>query len=398
MQKECSYYSEVALVLSSAECGLAVIRSLGEDPRIKVISLGKKNQPGTVSKYLYECYYFDSYDKTEIIGILKQINDKYSKIIPIPAGNDFWVKILADAKDELNNFVFSFNENIHDLMSKAFQKQICEKDNIPYPASVIVRTYDDLKKADELSYPVIVKPFRRNTKDEVFRNKIFFENETMLKEMKDEIGKADFLMSEYIEGPDSELYTFGSYAHQGKVVSDFSGRKLTQKPMGTGTAGLAEGVEGVFPFQDDSIKFLKACGFSGISQIEYKRSGKDGLFYFMEFNPRSWLWIYLATAEGINLPLAEYYTLTNREDMIRSKDRSRHKKYLFVSGRSIVSNTFKQGNFAWLKFLLQRVSTHEIVYAVKNREDMAPYKKALKNKNVGSKIKKFLLLFKKGSE
>ena len=55
-----------------------------------------------------------------------------------------------------------------------------------------------------------------------------------------------------------------------------------------------------------AVNVLDALAFHGISQVEVKRDHRDGRDYLIEVNPRSWLWISLATRCGVNLPLACY--------------------------------------------------------------------------------------------
>jgi len=46
--------------------------------------------------------------------------------------------------------------------------------------------------------------------------------------------------------------------------------------------------------------------------VEVKRDPRDGRDYLIEVNPRSWLWISLATAAGVNIPLAAYLDAVGR--------------------------------------------------------------------------------------
>ena len=105
-------------------------------------------------------------------------------------------------------------------------------------------------------------------------------------------------------GDDSRLWTLGSYRDAaGRPLASFTGRKLRQWPPRFGTARAAESR------WDPGLAarchaLLDALGFHGISQVEVKRDHRDGRDYLIEVNPRSWLWVGLATSCGVNLPYA----------------------------------------------------------------------------------------------
>ena len=117
-------------------------------------------------------------------------------------------------------------------------------------------------------------------------------------------------VSEVIPGVDDALWTLGSYRDaDGTPRASFTGRKLRQWPPRFGTARAAEAC------WDPGLAarghaLLDEMGFHGISQVEVKRDPRDGRDYLIEVNPRSWLWISLATGVGVNLPLAAYLDAT----------------------------------------------------------------------------------------
>ncbi len=94
-----------------------------------------------------------------------------------------------------------------------------------------------------------------------------------------------------------------SSARQGHLA--FTGRKLKQHPPALGIARLAEAVDepGLVP---GSVALLAELGYEGVSQVEYKRDARDGSYRLMEANFRPWTWLGLATACGVNLPLAAH--------------------------------------------------------------------------------------------
>ena len=113
-------------------------------------------------------------------------------------------------------------------------------------------------------------------------------------------------ISEVIPGGDERIWTLGSYrdadgrraglvhrAQAAPVAAALRHRPLGRGPVGPGLAARGHAL-------------LDALGYHGISQLETKRDPRDGRDYLIEVNARSWLWIGLATACGVNLPHAAY--------------------------------------------------------------------------------------------
>ena len=119
-------------------------------------------------------------------------------------------------------------------------------------------------------------------------------------------------ISEVIPGGDDCLWTLGSYRDiNGTPLASFTGRKLLQWPTGFGTARAAEAWwDPGFAARGHAL--LDEMGFHGISQVEVKRDPRDGRDYLIEVNPRSWLWISLATEVGVNLPEAAFLDAIGR--------------------------------------------------------------------------------------
>ena len=157
---------------------------------------------------------------------------------------------------------------------------------------------------DELGYPVLVKPadpvgFKRLFGRQAFRADSAAEVERAYADAE----PFRPMVQELIPGGDDELYSLGSYLREdGEPLGLFSGRKLMQVPPLVGTCRVGESVW-VQEVVDAGLRLLRALGFHGISQVEFKRDPRDGRFKLMEVNPRLWQWHGLASACGVDLPL-----------------------------------------------------------------------------------------------
>ncbi len=199
--------------------------------------------------------------------------------------------------------------HLRPYLDKSAQHAAARRIGFPVPATVEPDAEADVRAAaTHLRFPVILKPrvdpagFKRTFGRQVL-----------------EAADADALMAQWqraaahrpqicevIPGGDDALWTLGSYRDaQGQPLASFTGRKLRQWPPGFGTARAAEA------WWDPGLArrchaLLDEMGFHGISQVEVKRDPRDGRDYLIEVNPRSWLWISLATEVGVNIPLAAW--------------------------------------------------------------------------------------------
>ena len=103
-------------------------------------------------------------------------------------------------------------------------------------------------------------------------------------------------ISEVIPGGDDALWTLGSYrdadgttpGHASRAASCGSGRRASGPPAPRRRSGTRTS-------RARGHELLDALEWHGISQVEVKRDPRDGRDYLIEVNPRSWLWISLAT-------------------------------------------------------------------------------------------------------
>ena len=60
---------------------------------------------------------------------------------------------------------------------------------------------------------------------------------------------------------------------------------------------------------DQGLAYIRGLGFHGVSQVEFKRDPRDGVYKLMEINPRIWQWHGLAAKVGVDLPRIAYWDL-----------------------------------------------------------------------------------------
>jgi predicted ATP-grasp superfamily ATP-dependent carboligase len=191
-------------------------------------------------------------------------------------------------------------------LDKAEQHRAAHGIGFPVPRTVTPKDESDVSAAArELRFPLVLKPEEATGFRREFRRQVLEAADAeQLQAQWERAAAYRPSISEVIPGDDSALWTLGSYRDaQGRPLASFTGRKLRQWPPGFGTARAAEA-----RWDPDLAgrchELLDALEFHGISQVEVKRDVRDGRDYLIEVNPRSWLWIGLATACGVNIPEA----------------------------------------------------------------------------------------------
>lgn len=290
--------------------GLAAIRSLGR-AGISVVAVDHRASPlGFRSRYATQ--------RASVPDPAEDEGGFIAKIAGLGPGvvfptHDPPLNALARNRDRLEGFLFPFPEwdVLEKIQDKRHQLETAEAAGVHVPETLYPTSASE---ASKLRLPVLVKPrhpdgFKRRFGKQAFR----CETKAELERAYADAEPSGPMVQELIPGGDDELYSLGSYLREdGEPLGLFSGRKLLQTPPGIGTCRMGEAVW-VQEVVDSGLSLLRALGFHGISQVEFKRDPRDGRYKLMEVNPRLWQWHGLASACGVDLPVIAYRDLTGEQ-------------------------------------------------------------------------------------
>ena len=216
------------------------------------------------------------------VEFLLELGDSLGRPAPIFATHDDYLNAIAAAAERLGDrylYPFASWKVLESIQTKRFQLERAKEIGVPIPRTATEPT-------DDLDFPGPVKPsdpvgFRREFKLQSFRA----ETRAELDEAFERAKPYDPLVQELIPGGDDELYTLGSYvAEDGEPLGLFSGRKLLQMLPGVGSGRVCEAVW-VDEVVDQGLAYIRGLGFHGVSQVEFKRDPRDGVYKLMEINP-----------------------------------------------------------------------------------------------------------------
>jgi predicted ATP-grasp superfamily ATP-dependent carboligase len=298
--------------------GLAAVRSLGR-AGLRVVAVDHRPWAlGLRSRYA-EPYYCPEplEDEEGFVRGLAELGERLGGPVPIFPTHDEHLNALArnaGALGELYRFPFPPWETLELVQSKRHQLERAAEIGVPVPRTEHPRSPEEAKAAAaELGYPIFLKPsdplvFKQRYKRQAFMCHTWAE----LEQAYEHMAPYEPMVQEFVPGGDDGLYTLGSYiGADGEVLGLFCGRKLRQTLhlMGSARVGVAVWVDEVV---EQGLGLLRALGFHGISQVEFKVDPRDGRYKLIEVNPRLWQWHGLAAACGVDLPWIAYCDLLGR--------------------------------------------------------------------------------------
>jgi predicted ATP-grasp superfamily ATP-dependent carboligase len=181
---------------------------------------------------------------------------------------------------------------------------------VDYP---LYETYSELSecKTTNLEFPVITKgnnglSFYKKTKSKVVLSNSLEELENNLKNLDGKIPIKDTFTQEMLPfSEEHKTISFTCFSVKGEIKAHWIGMKLREHPLRFGTATLAESIEKI-ELLLPSKKLIQTLQFTGICEIEYLLDIRDNKYKLIEINARSWLWVGLAKACGVNYAKLAY--------------------------------------------------------------------------------------------
>lgn len=316
-----NYYKPIPVVLGCFVNGLGIMRSFGRF-KIPTIGLDFKKNIGMYSKYTKGIICPDP-SKKEFIDFLIQLGKKLKNKGVLFPTYDNWLIPISKHQKELSKY-YMYPMSDWDVIKKCVDKShlynIARENNIQYPKTLFIEKSKDIQDEKiDISFPCILKPVNPTIFMEKLADKkvILIKNEDELNKWINKIidvGLQDtsLIIQEYIKGGPENLFTITAYSNNNFDVIAYSiGHKIRQYPPNSGTiiSGRLEDIDDVY---HQGSKLIKALGFQGISNIEFKRD-PNGKFKLMEINPRTGKWTYSSTACGVNIIKIAYDDITGNK-------------------------------------------------------------------------------------
>jgi predicted ATP-grasp superfamily ATP-dependent carboligase len=298
---------------------LGIIRSFGRLGVPVYCSTETGAAPAARSRYLTRPAFpvLDAGDRTQRLEALKAFQDAVGRPMVVIPVDDKGALFLAENAEALRPR-FLLPPQKADLpretASKADHGRLFGKTDVQTPATWVIRRLEDLDAAGP-AYPVVVKiaqpwllppralpAFLARTREDVAA---YF----LAVKAKD----ADIIVQEYIPDPFAEDWFYHACCDQdGAPLVAFTGRKFRSYPAFFGATSY--GVSLVNPeVLAIGGTLLRALGYAGIVELEFRFDRRDGRYLLIDFNPRPGAQFqFLRNEGGVDVVRALHLNLTGR--------------------------------------------------------------------------------------
>lgn len=176
--------------------------------------------------------------------------------------------------------------------------------NIPFPRTWAPLSLEALDHLD-ISFPLILKPavkgrFFYATKAKAWR----VDNRAALRPMftraMELAGPNEILIQDLIPGDGRQQFSYCGFFKAGKAIGSMVTRRRRQHPHDFGRASTFVETIDLPALEALSERFLKAIGYYGLVEVEFKLDPRDGQFKLLDINARTWGYHSLGMHAGVD--------------------------------------------------------------------------------------------------
>ena len=296
-----------AIILEGHVQGLSNTRSLGEKG-IPVYVVDKKDCIARYSKYCQKFFRSPDFIKDEFADFLVELAEKEDirDWVLIPS-NDHVVYTISKHKKKLEQYYKVITPGL-DIIERIYDKlqliDLAQENNIPVPVTQNFQSVDE-PVSRELKFPVLTKGRNGLSFYKAVGKKAFLaEHEKELREQLSLIDKNYEVSNSFTQelipfNGQNKTISFTAFCDKGEIKAHWTGVKLREHPIQFGTATFTKSTY-VEECKQHSVKLLKALNYTGVCEVEYIKDPGNGAYKLIEINPRTWLWVGLAKACGVD--------------------------------------------------------------------------------------------------
>ena len=221
---------------------------------------------------------------------------------------DEWVHAFAATRPAGVRLPFADRDVFDAVLDKSSLYRTAEDLGIPYPETYRLDGVDPDEAADELGFPLVVKPaLKREFEEAVGTNVIEVADREEYHDVVAMARDADIrvMAQEKVPVARGEDCSYVSYVPEEGDALGIVGNPAVRYPLGYGTSCLVETVDR--PAVEDAARaVLDETGYYGISEAEFVYDRDREEYVLLDVNTRPSKWIGLPVAAGANLPMAAY--------------------------------------------------------------------------------------------
>jgi D-aspartate ligase len=299
---------EGALVIGGDYRALGVVRSLGRR-NIPVWVLTNEHLVATASRYTRRHFAWPR-EEAKQVELLFQLCNHYGLEgwALIPSDEEAAAFLARHYSDLAKRFRMATPDwnTLQWGYDKRLTHQLARDLGIYQPKTYQPLSREDLAKFD-CSFPLILKPAFKQTLNRFTRAKAWrADNREALLAAYDEartlVDPSIILIQELIPGGGEEQFSYAALCVQGRPTASITACRRRQYPVDFGrTSSYVESIDAP-EVEAVATRLLKAIGFTGLVEVEFKHDPRDGRYKLLDINSRVWGWHSLAQRAGVDFP------------------------------------------------------------------------------------------------
>lgn len=297
--------------------GLGVIRAFGE-VGIPVYAIDTVRGFGSLSRYakFWKCPDPSTSERKFIDFLIERSKQFEHRPLLFPT-MDSWATAASKHKTALLRHFHVMTadwEIIRLVIKKDEFFRWAQQRKYPVP-----KTYLNLDEINKDAFPIVAKPAFRYISSNSKCNKYISEMSNRLRltdlntiedfnEFCGQYGELlpHFIFQEKVMGMANRMYSVGIYADKNsELLAIFTGRKVRGLPPDIGDCLVGQS-EPLPELVELTRKLVRDLRYTGVAEVEFKKDARTEEYKLIEINPRSWSWIGITPACGVNIPLIAY--------------------------------------------------------------------------------------------
>lgn len=307
-----------AIVIEGHVQGLSNTRSLGE-LGITVYVVDTVHCLAQHSKYCKKFFKCPPFNSTAFIDFLLSLalKERLEGWLLI-GSNDYIVENLSLNEGRLQLYYKMLVPNqsqIYEIINKKNLLRVASNCGTSIPETCYP---NDLETAKHFRYPLLVKgchglSFYKSTHKKAIQVDNYQRLLEVYNQLQGTVATDDIMIQELIPStPNNKVVSFTCFAERGKINAFWMGRKLREHPIKYGTATYAESVY-IDAVVKEATPLVNALNYTGVCEIEFMLDERDGKYKLIEINPRTWLWVGLAKACGVDYAKMVYHFVNGQQ-------------------------------------------------------------------------------------